>query len=333
MSGNAPPLFRKQILTLCILPVLGGFSGNVLAADGVATSPHGWQWVWQKLARYGYVHVVYGSYMGRYGGEHTVAAWDVVVPPTLQRLSNTWGHSAMNPEFRSGVIQFERATHILPFNNISRGRVTATLVDRLDAGNIPQNPYPFQWVEVRKNHHPEQLRVWQVLPSSATAVHWRGHWKYHSVCNTGVLHSTPDGTWPVYQRLADTTMHGTFPVPISKAEYLTLSSKQRGHYHGHLVYWQKYVAPNVRFVNYFYNGRAIHFYPRKSYGWPQSAGCVEMPYKNAEHMFHLLHYGDLVSIVGKYQMVSPEKERLLLAQESLRKKIMRSIQTQKIGSA
>ena len=311
--------------------MLGGFSGNVLAADGAASSPHNWQWVWQKLARYGYVHVVYGSYMERYGGIRTVAAWDITVPPKLQKLANAWGYSPMNPEFRSGLIQFERASKILPFNDISRGRVTAALLVRLEAGNIPLNPYPFQWVEVRKNLHPEQLRVWQVLPSTATAVHWRGRWQYASICNTGVLHSTPDGTWPVYQRLADTTMRGSFPIPVSKAKYLTLSSRQRGHYHGHLVYWQKYVAANVRFVNYFYNGRAIHFYPRQAYGWPQSAGCVETPYKNAAHLFHLLHYGDLVSIVGKYQPVSTQKS--LLAQAELRKRIIQSIEQHVIGSA
>ncbi|WP_374693414.1 L,D-transpeptidase [Acidithiobacillus sp. AMEEHan] len=134
-----------------------------------------------------------------------------------------------------------------------------------------------------------------------------------------MLQSTPDGTWPVYQRLADTTMHGTFPIRVTKTKYLSLSPDQRGHYHGHLVYWQKYVAPNVRFVNYFYDGRAIHFYPRKSYGWPQSAGCVEMPYKNAKHLFHLLHYGDLVSVVGHYQPASPPRRNCCLRRSSCAK--------------
>ncbi|UTV82030.1 L,D-transpeptidase family protein [Acidithiobacillus sp. YTS05] len=326
-------VLRRRLLTLCLVPVLGAFAGNSFAAGNLATNANAWQWVWQKLARYGYVHVVYGSYMERYGAVRTVAAWDVAVPHKLQDLSNRWGYSALNPEFRSGVIQFERASKILPVNGISRGRVNATLIARLEAGHIPYNPYPFQWVEVRKDHHPEQLRIWQVPPSAAGDLHWKGRWGYHSVVNTGVLQSTPDGSWPVYQRLADTTMHGTFPIRITKTKYLSLSPDQRGHYHGHLVYWQRYVAPNVRFVNYFYDGRAIHFYPRKTYGWPQSAGCVEMPYQNAKHLFHLLHYGDLVSVVGHYQPFSPPKEKLLLAGEELRKRIIENIQQQASGSA
>nr|WP_308388777.1 hypothetical protein [Acidithiobacillus sp. AMEEHan] len=166
-------LLRRRLLTLCLLPVLGGFASNSFAAGNLASNANAWQWVWQQLARYGYVHVVYGTYMGRYGALRTVAAWDVSVPQKLQDLSNRWGYSALNPEFRSGVIQFERVSKILPTNGISRGRANATLIARLKAGHIPYNPYPFQWVEVRKDHHPEQLRIWQVPPSSATDLHWR----------------------------------------------------------------------------------------------------------------------------------------------------------------
>ena len=334
---RTPYRIGKPLALFCLLPVISFCAaGAAQAATGARTSgnsAHSWQWVWQKLARHGYVHVVYGTYLERYGGLRNIAAWDISIPKKLQQLSNSWGYSPLNPEFRSGIIQFERATHLLPFRQISRGRVSTALVTRLELGNIPNNPYPFQWVEVRKNHHPERLQLWQVPASTGKRVHWRGAWKYHSVVNTGVLHSTPDGTWPVYQRLADTTMHGTFPIPVSKAKYLSLSDKQRGHYHGHLVYWQKYVAPNVRFVNYFYNGRAIHFYPRKGYGWPQSAGCVEMPYKNAHHLFQLLHYGDLVSIVGHYQLMPAAKEKLLLAQQRLRQQMIADIHHQAMGSA
>ncbi len=42
-----------------------------------------------------------------------------------------------------------------------------------------------------------------------------------------------------------------------------------------------YVAPDVPWVNYFNGGDAVHGYPRASYGFPQSNGCVELPIETA----------------------------------------------------
>lgn len=260
--------------------------------------PHDWQQVWQILALTGYVHMVYGTYMGQYGGMHTVAAWNIPVPRALQKISDNWGYSPFNPAFRSGLIQFERAEHLLRRKGISRGRVTPEVLQALGAP-IPSNPFPFQWVEVDKTAHPEHLKIWQV--PAAPQGKAQGHWIYQTVVNTGVMHSTPDGSWPIYQRLAKTTMTGKFPIAVSLHAYHLLPAAERGIYHGHHVRWQHYIAPNVHFVNYFYDGRAIHFYPRKGYGWPQSAGCVEEPYTHARQVYALLHYGDIVSVLGHYQ--------------------------------
>ena len=57
-----------------------------------------------------------------------------------------------------------------------------------------------------------------------------------------------------------------------------------------------YVAPNVPWVAYFNGGDAVHGYPRASYGWPQSNGCVELPISNAQVVFGMDPIGTLVTV-------------------------------------
>ncbi len=57
----------------------------------------------------------------------------------------------------------------------------------------------------------------------------------------------------------------------------------------------KYSDP-VYFVSYFNGGDAVHYFPRGTYGWPQSLGCVELPYTAAEHAYPYLTYGSLVTV-------------------------------------
>ena len=110
---------------------------------------------------------------------------------------------------------------------------------------------------------PETLTIWhngqQVLASPA---------------NTGIgVAPTVDGTFPVYERFLHTIMSGTNP--------------DGSHY-----------SDPVSFVSYFNGGDAVHYFPRGGYGWPQSLGCVELPYNSAEQAYPYLTYGSLVSVVG-----------------------------------
>ncbi len=43
-----------------------------------------------------------------------------------------------------------------------------------------------------------------------------------------------------------------------------------------------YSDPGIPWVSYFNGGDALHGYIRGAYGYPQSLGCVEMPYNEAE---------------------------------------------------
>ena len=53
-------------------------------------------------------------------------------------------------------------------------------------------------------------------------------------------------------------------------------------------------SPDVPWVNYFNGGDAVHGYPRASYGFPQSNGCVELPIETSRYVFGRLAIGDIV---------------------------------------
>ena len=117
-----------------------------------------------------------------------------------------------------------------------------------------------------------QEGVSESLPE--TLVVYRGH---HAVLstpvNTGVAGAETElGIFPIYSRLVSTTMTGTDPDGT------------------------KYVAPDVPWVNYFNGGDAVHGYPRASYGFPQSNGCVEVPIETARRIFGMLAIGDIVDV-------------------------------------
>ena len=54
----------------------------------------------------------------------------------------------------------------------------------------------------------------------------------------------------------------------------------------------------MSFVAYFDGGDAVHYFPRGYYGSPQSLGCVELPYGDAERAWPYLTYGSLVTVTG-----------------------------------
>jgi lipoprotein-anchoring transpeptidase ErfK/SrfK len=55
-------------------------------------------------------------------------------------------------------------------------------------------------------------------------------------------------------------------------------------------------ADPVQWVSYFEGGSAVHYIARGSYGYPQSLGCVELPYSAAAQAYPYLPYGTLVTV-------------------------------------
>jgi len=95
-----------------------------------------------------------------------------------------------------------------------------------------------------------------------------------SPANTGIPQApTSIGTYPVYLRLATQIMKGTEPDG------------------------QPYADP-VAWVAYFDAGEAVHYIARYYYGYPQSLGCVELPWDAAEEAWPMLGIGTLVTVEG-----------------------------------
>ena len=57
-------------------------------------------------------------------------------------------------------------------------------------------------------------------------------------------------------------------------------------------------ADPVQFVAYFNGSDAVHYFPRGSYGSPQSLGCIELPLGAAGTAWPYLTYGSLVTVTG-----------------------------------
>jgi len=111
----------------------------------------------------------------------------------------------------------------------------------------------------------------EVLPETLTIWH-DGHEVVSSLANTGIpVAPTSDGTFPVYLRYRFQVMQGINP--------------DGSHY-----------ADPVQYVSYFEAGEAVHYFPRYSYGFPQSLGCVELPLAEAAQAWPYLTYGSLVTV-------------------------------------
>jgi hypothetical protein len=256
--------------------------------------------VW-RLQSLGYLPITQAVIHEKVGVlRHDAFLWPV--PAALQHTADQYAWNAQNPFIRGAIVQFERANGILGKRGVSYGRLHRSVVKVLFNKKAKADPWAWEWVYVTKasgTKQPERLHIWE---------HGKG-WIWHTRVNTGVLGSTPEGTWPIYQRLPKTTMRGVFPVPISWGAYRAMEGQQVpqwagsslmqsavGIVNGHPVRWQPYSDPGILWVNYFDDGRGIHYYPRASYGFPQSAGCVEEPYKAAPITYRFLHYGVPVTV-------------------------------------
>ena len=91
--------------------------------------------------------------------------------------------------------------------------------------------------------------------------------------NTGIPAApTAQGTFPVFEHALSVTMSGTNPDG------------------------SHYTDPGVPYVSYFNGGDALHGFIRGSYGFPQSLGCVEMPYSEASQVYPYTPIGTLVHV-------------------------------------
>jgi hypothetical protein len=174
-------------------------------------------------------------------------------------LQAQWSPDQANVLLTGAVMAFESA-HSLPINGSLTPQFWQALFTAQLHGEQNTNGYTYA---VASKGSPEQLTIYH-----------NGQVVQQSLANTGIpVSPTVDGTFPVFERFRFQIMKGTNP--------------DGSHY-----------ADPVQYVAYFNGGDAVHYFPRGSYGSPQSLGCVELDLSDAAQAWPYLTYGSLVSVVG-----------------------------------
>jgi hypothetical protein len=197
----------------------------------------------------------------------------IISPTTLQSGTYAWRFKSLPSSLRSlwhmGTNNVILEGALMRFQ-YDHGLTTTGAIDTptwdalLAAANHHEvDRQNYNYVVVRQGQ-PETLRLYV-----------NGKLRYTSLVNTGISAApTQNGTYPVYVRYTTTTMSG------------------------HLPDGQPYSDPGIPWVSYFHGGDALHGFIRSSYGWPQSLGCVEMPFANAKIVWPRTPIGTLVTVNG-----------------------------------
>jgi hypothetical protein len=174
-------------------------------------------------------------------------------------LHAAWVPGHPNVVVRGAVMAFQ-AQHRLAVNGIATKKFWSKLLAA--AASSQRNTLGYSYAIASKGS-PETLTIWH-----------DGHKVLRTLVNTGIsIDPTASGTYPVYLRYRFQIMQGTNP--------------DGSHY-----------ADPVSYVSYFDGGEAVHYFPRGSYGFPQSLGCVELPLNDAKRAWPYLTYGSLVTVTS-----------------------------------
>ena len=179
--------------------------------------------------------------------------------PRLEPLLGSLWQPGQSTVIVQGALMAFEADHGLATDGAADDQVWAALLRAAVHHQVDRQPYDY--LEVSEAS-PETLSVWRA-----------GRIVYSSPCNTGIaIRPTALGTYPVYAHYLSTTMSGTNPDG------------------------SHYSDPGVPYVAYFNGGDAVHGFLRPGYGWPQSLGCVELPYSAAAVVFNYDPIGTLVGV-------------------------------------
>jgi len=223
----------------------------------------------QVLAELGYLPLTWAPVAGATDPAATDAAGQRSAAFSPPAGTFTWQHGyprelrtfwkAAKPSLvQQGAIMAFESDHLMTMDGIAGTAVWHALFKAVAAGQ--DNAHGYTYARATKDS-PETLTIWH-----------NGHRVFRSLANTGIpVAPTADGTAPVYLRYRNQIMKGTNPDGT------------------------KYADP-VQFVAYFRAGEAVHYFPRFSYGFPQSLGCVELPLAAAAKAWPYLTYGSLVTV-------------------------------------
>ncbi len=173
-------------------------------------------------------------------------------------LKTFWQGGAESGLVMKGAVMAFESEQSMAIDGIAGPAVWSALLKAVAANQMNKNGYSYA---LAKEGNPETLTVWH-----------NGKIIMHSLANTGIgVDPTTLGTAPVYLKYYFQVMKGKNPDG------------------------SKYADP-VYYVSYFRAGEAVHYFNRGSYGWPQSLGCVELPWSNAKFIWKYLPYGSLVTV-------------------------------------
>jgi peptidoglycan hydrolase-like protein with peptidoglycan-binding domain len=178
-------------------------------------------------------------------------------PGYPSELMDMWSSGQANEVLTGAVMAFE-SDHGLAMDGVAGPEVWHALLSAVASGDDNTHGYTYA---LASQVPPESLTVWH-----------DGKEIFRSLANTGIPAApTTVGTAAVYLKYTFQIMRGKNPNGT------------------------KYADP-VSWVSYFRSGEAVHYFPRASYGYQQSLGCVELPYAQAKFIWPYLTYGTLVTV-------------------------------------
>ncbi len=149
----------------------------------------------------------------------------------------------------------------LPTDGVAGPDVWKALINAAVKGQKSTFGYTFVMVS---ESSPENIRVWH-----------NGKIVVHGAVNTGIAAApTATGTFAVYEHIPVGTMSGKNPDGST------------------------YHDPGIPWISYFNGGDALHGFIRASYGFPQSLGCVEMPFSEAGAVYPYTPIGTIVNVAA-----------------------------------
>jgi peptidoglycan hydrolase-like protein with peptidoglycan-binding domain len=175
-------------------------------------------------------------------------------------LRSMWAPGTFGTMTKGAVMAFENNSG-LSVDGAPGATVWKTLIDDV-VQSKGASTFGYTFVTVSEGS-PEGEQTWH-----------NGSVRVSGPVNTGIAAApTAQGVFTVFEHVPSTTMSGVNPDGSS------------------------YSDPGVLWVSYFNGGDALHEFPRGSYGYPQSLGCVEMPDGEAAAVYPYTPIGTLVDVV------------------------------------
>jgi peptidoglycan hydrolase-like protein with peptidoglycan-binding domain len=226
----------------------------------------------QLLAQLGYLPVTFTPSSGSSDIAQTPAAEEAAIvnppqgtfawryPDTPALLKSLWSPNSYSELTKGAVMAFEQDQG-LPTDGVPGPDVWKALINA--AVNGKKSTFGYTFVMVSESS-PETIRVWH-----------NGRIVVHGLANTGIAAApTATGTYAVFEHIPVGTMSGKNPDGTT------------------------YHDPGIPYISYFNGGDALHGFIRASYGFPQSLGCVEMPYSEAGAVYPYTPIGTIVNVAS-----------------------------------